>query len=146
MKGILQQLLRNSRVGLMLMLLLFVSKSGYSQQINVRGVIRDASGTLPGISVKVEGTTSGVTSNGSGSFNISVNPNAVLLFSSIGYAMQKVDLSKQVKSASGDYVLSITLKADDTALDEVIVVGFGTQKKVNLTGAVGTVDSKALQD
>lgn len=130
---------------LFLLILLFSCSASFAQQVNVRGVVSDASGPLPGVSIKVEGTNSGAVTNGSGSFTLQANSTASLSFTFVGYKTQRVTLNARNRSASGDHVLNVTLLSDETALDEVVVVGFGTQKKVNLTGAVGTVDAKALE-
>lgn len=106
----------------------------------VSGKITDDKGeALPGVSVVLKGTTRGTTTDASGQFKINVpNGNAVLIVSFVGYVRQEIDVNNRS-------VVNVQLQSDDKALDEVVVVGYGTQKKVNLTGAVSTVDSKALQ-
>ncbi len=91
---------------------------------------------LPGVNVILKGTTKGVTTNTDGSFSISVpDGKAVLVFSFIGYEPQEVTVGNQT-------FINISLKSDLKVLSEVVVVGYGTQKKKDLTGAVTRVDPK----
>lgn len=107
----------------------------------IGGVVNDESGTgLPGVSVVVKGTTRGTTTNADGRFDLEVpNDNATLVFSYLGYVTQEVMVGNQVQ-------LTIALKVDAKSLEEVIVVGYGVQRKSDLTGAVGTVKGEALQE
>jgi TonB-linked SusC/RagA family outer membrane protein len=115
---------------------LFVSINLFSQQI-VSGTVSDSEGNpLPGVSIVELNTTNGVVSDFDGNFQLSVDSNAVLVFSYLGYITQQVsDLSSS---------MSVTLEEDVSKLEEVVVVGYGSQTKKTLTGAVGTVDSEAL--
>jgi TonB-linked SusC/RagA family outer membrane protein len=95
---------------------------------------------LPGVSVVVKGTQRGTVTNQQGQYTLSVPEGKVTLaFSFIGYVTEEVDASSRNQ-------INLTLKVNSSTLDEVVVVGFGTQKKSNLTGAVATIDSKALAD
>ena len=97
-------------------------------------------GPVIGASVVEKGNPSnGTITDIDGNFSLSVKPGATLLISYIGYK------SQEVQAISGKSV-NITLKEDTEMLDEVVVVGFGTQKKVNLTGAVDVIDNKQLQE
>ncbi|PTS98288.1 SusC/RagA family TonB-linked outer membrane protein [Pedobacter sp. HMWF019] len=109
-------------------------------QKNVKGIVKDEEGMpLPGVSILEKGTKNGASTNGQGEFSITLkNPNAILIVSSIGFLPQEVP----VKGGT----LNIVLKGDKKALDEVVVVGYGTQKKANLTGAVSQIDSKMLEN
>ncbi len=116
-----------------------VSESNVVQQGSVcKGVVKDAAGeTIIGATVVVKGTTNGTVTGIDGDFQLSnVERGAVIQISFIGY--QTVEVTWQGTP------LQVTLKDDTQALDEVVVVGYGTQKKVNVTGAVGMVDSKVL--
>ncbi len=116
-----------------------VSESNAVQQGTVcKGVVKDATGeTVIGATVVVKGTTNGTVTGIDGDFQLSnVERGAVIQISFIGY--QTVEVAWQGTP------LQVTLKDDTQALDEVVVVGYGTQKKVNVTGAVGMVDSKVL--
>jgi TonB-linked SusC/RagA family outer membrane protein len=107
--------------------------------LQVGGVILDReSKPLPGANVIEKGTTNGTTTDADGRFSLNVqSENSVLVFSFIGYVTQEV-------AVNGRSVIDITLQEDVTSLDEVVVVGYGTQKKVNLTGSVGTVNGETL--
>lgn len=105
----------------------------------VKGVVNDNFGPVPGANVIVKGTTNGVITDMDGNFTISNVPeNAILQVSFIGYITQEVKVA-------GKTTLAVTLSEDAKALEEVVVVGYGSQKKVNLTGSIGQVDSKVLE-
>mgnify|MGYP000174685139 CR=1 FL=1 len=102
--------------------------------ITVKGTIADSQGPLIGATIKEKGTTNGAVSDIEGNFTIQVSsPNAILVISSIGYVQQEVKVGSQK-------VINITMKEDNQSLNEVVVVGYGTQKKVNLTGSVAAVN------
>ncbi len=111
------------------------------KKITVTGKVTDRKGNpLPGVSVVIKGTSRGTATNVNGEYSIVLdNPNATLVFSFVGYHSQEV-------SPSGKTTLDIKLSEDVLGLDEVVVVGYGTQKKVNLTGAVSSVSGKELAD
>lgn len=116
-----------------------VSESNVVQQGSVcKGVVKDAAGeTIIGATVVVKGTTNGTVTDMEGNFQLSnVKKGEIIQVSFIGY--------ESVEVAWNGTPLKITMKDDTQALDEVVVVGYGTQKKVNVTGAVGMVDSKVL--
>lgn len=113
-----------------------ISKVVWNQTI--QGTITDDKGeSLPGVSVTIKGTSQGTTSDGNGAFTLNVPENAVLVFSYVGYTSQEVVVGKQTK-------LTIQLKPDLQVLNEVVVVGYGVQKKADLTGSVATVDMQQL--
>jgi len=110
-------------------------------QADVKGIVTstDGSGPLPGVSVLVKGTQQGTVSDGEGKYLLkSITPDAVLVFSFIGYKPQEATVGKKA-------VLDITLELDAANLQEVVVVGYGAQKKENLSGAVDVVDAKLLE-
>lgn len=102
------------------------------------GIVTDASGqTVIGTSVMVKGTMNGTTTDIDGKYTLSnVKDGDVIVFSCIGYITKEVVYHGQP--------ISVVLEEDSRLLDEVVIVGFGTQKKVNLTGAVSTVDAKEI--
>jgi len=108
-----------------------------SETINlqkVSGTVTDENGEpIPGATVVIEGSTTGTVTDIDGKFSLDVPDGAVLLISFIGYQTQRIDPGNQSN-------LAITLLEDATSLDEVVVVGYGVQQKVNLTGAISTVD------
>jgi TonB-linked SusC/RagA family outer membrane protein len=108
----------------------------------VTGVIQnqETKEPLPGVSVSIKGTDKTTLTNEKGQFTIVVSgEETVLKFSSIGFAYQELRVGD--KSA-----LTIAMEKDNKQLDDVVVVGYGTQKKIHLTGAVATVDMKQVQD
>lgn len=108
------------------------------QSETATGVVKDAAGeTVIGASVVVKGTTNGTITDFDGNFSLpNVKKGDVIQISFVGYLTQEIAWQGQP--------LNVILKDDTQTLEEVVVVGFGTQKKVNLTGAVSTVDSKAI--
>lgn len=109
--------------------------------ITVSGKVLDEDGEpIPGVNVLEKGTTNGTTTDGTGRFSIIVQEeNSVLVFSFIGYKTIETRVGTQTE-------ISVNLQADVTALQEVVVVGYGTQEKVNLTGAVGVTSGEALKN
>ncbi len=107
--------------------------------ITVSGKVMDEAGLpLPGVNVVEKGTTNGITTDTDGKFTLSVDENATLIFSFIGYVTQEV----AVKGRSN---FDVQLASDVTALEEVVVVGYGEQKKVTVTGSVVAVQGTELQ-
>lgn len=110
------------------------------QTKSISGKVTDSTGAgLPGVSVVVKGTTTGIITDTNGNFKlVNVPSNAILQFSFVGMKTQEINIE-------GKVTIDVIMKEESIGLDEVVAVGFGTQKKVNLTGAVGTVSSEALQ-
>lgn len=110
------------------------------QNGDCNGVVTDTTGeTVIGASVVVKGTTNGTITGLDGDFSLSgVTKGSILVVSFVGYQNTEVKWNGQP--------LTIVLKEDTKVLDEVVVVGYGTQKKANLSGAVAAVDGKVLQD
>ena len=105
----------------------------------ITGTVLDATGMpVIGANVMVKGTTNGTITDMDGKFSLDVEEGAILVVSYIGFSNQEIKVGNQTS-------LSVTLKEDAEALDELVVVGYGTQKKVNLTGSVATVDTKELE-
>jgi TonB-linked SusC/RagA family outer membrane protein len=112
----------------------------YRAAVTIQGIVTDDKGNpLPGATVVVKNNTSvGVSSDADGKFSLSVpTGNETLVISSIGYVAQEIALA-------GRTTLTVQLVADNKALDEVVVVGYGTQKRSDLTGAVGSVKAADL--
>lgn len=123
----------------MLALLLSLSWVAFGQDRKVTGSVQDAKGGgIPGVSVAVKGTTTGTTTDVNGAFTISVkSANAELQVTSVGYVSQTVALA-------GRSSVTITLQDDVSQLNEVIVTGYASQRKKDITGAVTVVSSKEL--
>ncbi|WP_407525292.1 TonB-dependent receptor [Lacibacter sp. MH-610] len=126
------------RVGMLIPMLLILAQVGFAQGKTVSGKVTDSKDGSPvaGASVTVKGTNRGTTTDATGAFRITVdNNNAVLVITSVGFTRQEVAVGAQTD-------LSINLVASQSNLNEVVVVGYGTQRKRDLTGAVATVTSK----
>ncbi|MDC0377669.1 SusC/RagA family TonB-linked outer membrane protein [Flavobacteriaceae bacterium] len=117
-----------------ILFLLFLSIGAFAQQ-SVSGLITDSSGTpLPGVNVIIQGTNIGVSSDFDGNYQINVDNGQILVFSYIGY--DSVELT--VNGANQD----VKMTESDSELDEVVVIGYGTVRKKDLTGAVDLVTEK----
>ncbi|MFV0483733.1 MAG: SusC/RagA family TonB-linked outer membrane protein [Bacteroidales bacterium] len=124
---------------LLVMCLTLLASSVYAQK-TVTGKVTDESGLgIPGATVVQKGTTKGTLTDVDGKFSVSVSEDAILQVSFMGMLPQEI-------SVSGKNTIDIALKDDVQGLEEVVVVGYGTQKKVNLTGAVGTVKAEELEN
>ena len=109
--------------------------------IKLAGKVVDEKGEgLPGVTVVVKGTTLGTTTGPDGSFSLQAPENSTLVFSYIGYARKEVAANK----AGAD--LLVALAPDSKGLDEIVVVGYGTARKADVTGAVATISSKDFQN
>ncbi|WP_019989422.1 TonB-dependent receptor [Rudanella lutea] len=108
--------------------------------ITVTGKVFDEKGVgLPGVSVVVKGTTRGTNTDATGSYKIDVpNASTILVFSFLGYQKQEVTIGSQSN-------LTVTLQPDNQTLNEVVVVGFGTQRKATLTGSLATISTRDLE-
>lgn len=112
----------------------------FAQQITVQGVVKDQTGeTVIGASVMEKGTTNGTITGIDGDFSLNMSPNGTLVVSYCGYKTQEV----QVK---GQKQLQVVLSEDAEMLDEVVVIGYGTMKKSDLTGAVSSIGNKDIKD
>ncbi len=106
----------------------------------IRGTVKDETGaSVPGASILVEGTGTGTVTDIDGNFTIEADKGDVLVISFIGYETQKITVGSQT-------VLNITIKEDLASLEEVVVVGYGTQEKRNVTGAISSLDEKSIRE
>ncbi len=129
------------RVNTLVLLIISLICTRAMSQSNISGKVIDQKNkeALIGVSVAIKGTTTGTITDVEGNFSIQAPATAELVFSYIGYISQTVTVANQS-------VLNITLEEDNKNLEELVVVGYGVTRKSDLTGAVGTVDSKQLQD
>ncbi|AUP79720.1 SusC/RagA family TonB-linked outer membrane protein [Flavivirga eckloniae] len=112
--------------------------SGWAQQKTVTGIVTDEQGVpLPGTNILEAGTSNGVQADFDGNYSITVNDDATLVFSFVGMLTQRIPLNGRTK-------IDVTLIEDAARLNEVVVVGYGTQRKVNLTGSVETINASEI--
>lgn len=136
-----KKLLRHGMRLYLILLMTLSSVSAFAQStITVKGTVTDGQKEpLIGVSVRVKGTTNGANTDVDGKFTITnVKPNATLEFSYIGMKNLEVAIN-------GKTTINVVMEDNAKMLQEVVVVGYGTQKKVNVTGAVSQVDSKVFE-
>lgn len=107
--------------------------------ITIKGIVADNNGPIPGVSVILKSTGKGTSTAADGSFSIKAEKGETLVFSTLGYKTKEVTVTDQTN-------LNVLLEISVNNLDEVVVVGYGQQKKINLTGAIGTVSAKDLEN
>ncbi|GAA0556622.1 SusC/RagA family TonB-linked outer membrane protein [Chitinophaga japonensis] len=123
-----------------LLLLLWCSPAAAQQTHTITGQVADSSGNpLPGVTVQVAGKAQGTQTNTSGQFSIAAAAGDVLSFRFIGFEEKRVTVGSQP-------VINVQLQSAASGLSEVVVIGYGTQQKKDLTGAVANVSGKQLQD
>ena len=112
--------------------------TSFAQQ-TVTGLVTDVNGDpLPGVVVMIKGTNTGTTTDDGGLYSISAQPNQTLVFTSLGMETMEYRVGNRTK-------LDVELREDTTLLDEVVVVGYGTQKKIHVTGSVSAVSGTELK-
>lgn len=133
-------ILRTKMLYLTAFLLLIVQSALLAQNSTIKGTVRSNDGTtMPGVSVVLKGTTTGTTTNIDGKYSVSAPLNSTLIFSFIGFETTEVQVD-------GKTQVDVTLNQIASNLSEVVVVGYGSQQKKDLTGAVAVVSSKDLKD
>lgn len=125
----------------LLILLVVFSYAASAQDITISGVVRSSEGPLPGASISQKGTSTGTITDADGRFSIRLSPasHPVIVISFIGYRQQEIAV------APGQTSLDVLLTPDVNTLDEVVVVGYGTRKKANLTGAVTELSGQVFE-
>lgn len=114
--------------------------SAVVQKKTIKGKVIDAQGeAIIGANVRIKGTSIGTITDIDGNFTLEVTPNSVIEISYIGYVSQEVNVK-------GNTPITVKLIEDTKNLDEVVVVGYGTQKKVNLTGSVASINSEVIEN
>lgn len=121
--------------------LLFMGGTLFGQQITVTGTVTDATdgSSLPGVTIQVAGTTIGTVTDINGRYQISVAPDATLIFSFIGMVTQEVPVNNR-------NVIDVQLVPDVAALDEVIVVAYGTARRSSFTGSATTITAERIEE
>ncbi len=123
--------MKTRKIFLTICLLGIFPVTAFAQSKTISGVVSDSIGPVPGANVVVKGTVRGTATGLDGKYSISVNIGETLVFSSAGLQSQEVKITKRTKS-----ILNITLKAEViTKLDEIVIVGYGVQKKPDMTGS-----------
>ena len=124
-----------------LLLACFFSIATYAQKAAVSGTVTDSSNAeaLIGVTVMEKGTQNGVSTDFDGNFTINVAPNATLEFSYVGYNAKEVKVSGKTK-------LNVTLEQTATALDELVVIGYGVQRKSDVTGSITSLGAEDIND
>ncbi|TDP58292.1 SusC/RagA family TonB-linked outer membrane protein [Flavobacterium dankookense] len=123
-----------------LLLFFLCSISILNAQTKVSGVVSDSKGlTLPGVNVTVKGSNDGVSTDFDGKYQIDIPANSTLVFSFIGFTTQEVVVGSKT-------TINIKLSESSNELDEVVVIGYGTQKKGDVNGSISSVKAKDLQD
>ncbi|MEJ7830466.1 MAG: SusC/RagA family TonB-linked outer membrane protein, partial [Segetibacter sp.] len=118
------------------LLITFGVFNSYGQDV-VKGTVSDTQGTLPGVSVSVKGTTRGIPTNPSGKYSIIASLGDTLIFNMIGFVSKEVVIGKQ-------NVVDVIMESEYAKLEDVVVVGYGTQKKTSLTTAVSALSGQDL--
>jgi TonB-linked SusC/RagA family outer membrane protein len=119
--------------------LLLVQFALFAQSIVIKGTVKGDDGTaIPGVSVVVKGTNLGASTDANGDYSISASPDGILVFSAIGYENEEASIGAKER-------IDITLHESLTSLTEVVVVGYGTQRKSDLTGAVSSVKADDIK-
>jgi TonB-dependent starch-binding outer membrane protein SusC len=134
-----KKIYRSFSMALVLFFLL-VSVAANAQKRNVSGTITDPSSTgMPGVNIIIKGTTVGTSTDSDGKFTIEASDDDVLTFSFIGFQTQEMRVGSQT-------TINVTMVEDVALLGEVVVVGYGTQKKSDLTGAVASVSGETIRN
>ncbi|WP_343673590.1 TonB-dependent receptor [Chitinophaga sp.] len=121
-----------------ILLLCLAVQAGMAQTLSVHGVVRDSKGTgIPGATIMEKGTSNGISSDNEGHFKLNVKPGATLLISAMGFTAKEIPVN-------GQTTFTIALSDKNEELNEVVVVGYGVQKKESVVGAIATLNSKEL--
>lgn len=124
-----------------LIILTLLSTGVFAQEITLKGVVTSADDgmPLPGVTVVQEGTTNGTITNIDGVYQLQIPANANVRFSFIGLKTQVIPVNSQTE-------INVVLETETTGLDEVVVIGYGTQKKEDVTGAVSMVNAETIEN
>jgi len=129
-----------TRISVLSVICLLSINLAFAQNITVKGKVSDGGdkSTIPSVSVLVKGTQNGTQTDANGVYSISAPANATLVFTYLGYTTQEVSVNNQT-------TINIELKSSTQQLDQVVVVGYGTQKKVDVTGSISSVKGEDIE-
>lgn len=131
---------RTSTNTIALLILLLLPILGFGQNVKVSGTIKDINGTpIVGVTVLVEGTVTGTSTNVQGKYSITAPAKGRLQFSSLGYQVASAPVNNRT-------TIDITMVEDTKQLDEVVVVGYGTMRRSDMTGSVASISSKSIEE
>ncbi|HSU50139.1 MAG TPA: SusC/RagA family TonB-linked outer membrane protein, partial [Segetibacter sp.] len=140
MKGLAKRSLQKLTIAICWILIAVVPVAA-QQRVNVTGKVTGETGDpISGASITVRGTQSGTTTREDGNFSISVPVNSSIVISAVGFAEQVLKVTSQTTA------LNVKLQASNTALEQVVVVGYGTQRKEAVTGSVATIGGERLRE
>ncbi|WP_312187930.1 TonB-dependent receptor [Sphingobacterium sp.] len=129
---------RYTKKGLLLNSLFLIALSSYGQSANVRGVIKDTTGKgIVGVTIRVKGGVETVQTDAQGNFSIQVSPGSTLIITSVGFQEKQITVGQQAN-------LDIALVPAENVLEELVVVGYGSQKRSDITGSVASVPKDRL--
>ncbi|WP_278021067.1 carboxypeptidase-like regulatory domain-containing protein [Flavobacterium ginsengisoli] len=121
------------------LILMFVFSIQSNAQTTVTGTVSDANGPIPGANVNVKGTKTGVSTSFDGTYSISVPSNGVLIFSFLGFTSREVGVN-------GQKTINVKLEEDSNNLKEVVVIGYGAQRKEAVTGSVASIKGSEIRE
>ncbi len=123
-----------TKLSVLTFLCFFFINAAFAQDIIVKGTVTDGQDktTIPSVSIKVKGTTRGTQTDANGKFALSVPANGILVFTYIGYNAQEIPVNNQT-------TINVTLASSSQTLEQVVVVGYGTQRKIDVTGSVASL-------
>jgi TonB-dependent starch-binding outer membrane protein SusC len=123
-----------------LLMLVLATASAWGQRVSVSGTVTDSEGiTLPGVNVIEKGTTNGTTTDANGKYTLTVSPDAVLRFAFVGMKALEVGIGNRS-------VVDVSMEYEVSMLDEIVVIGYGTVERRDLTSSVSSVGAKQLKD
>ncbi len=122
-----------------ILLILILTTTAHAQTVQVTGRVTSDQGdsAISGASIKVKGTKTGIIASENGNFSISVNPTATLVISAVGYTQREVAVNNQT-------TINIQLVADVQSLQQIVVVGYGTQKRKDVTGSIASINAATI--
>ncbi|MCX2494926.1 TonB-dependent receptor [Pedobacter sp. PF22-3] len=132
-------------LGGIMMLMGFCFTASAQNEVTVKGVVKDTVGGLPGVNVKVTGSSRGISTDDQGRYTIKVAKSGKLLFSLVGYKAVSKNVADYERGSDGTYVINVVLKSDANTLNDVAVVGFGTQKKTSVISSITSINPKELK-